>query len=391
MKYKLKNTYFCFFGPLRFFVGKSANVLLKSFEHVFEFKDGMCISAAEFNDIGRDIQWGIGCTLWKSRGDYIDDNNINFHKDILLDKKFVTPEGTIETEGKMLYEHATLNLEDWTIPSKESYSFYKQRPVMTSYHTFKGSDPLSNIYNYTDKVVDNYLGVLLTQSNLARGSRKCAILSEPCSLAYININEENFWRAVANFSFRRIASIEDWAITKKDISAPNTNIEGFDRWVKNSIVLFLFEYKAVQSAIRVVKSSIDGTITEVNNHFFYCTPDEVRQCCQDEKILKDIENHPSQSEFFMEQLNSAIPYFDKPAKDLFDWCKAYTLASYNFRGRVDYKCGLDAWDAGFQQIRCGVWDDSLTDEYQARVTALREYLAKDMFKFGFMTNLEDNE
>ena len=92
----------------------------------------------------------------------------------------------------------------------------------------------------------------------------------------------------------------------------------------------------------------------------------------------------------MEQLNSAIPYFDEPAKELFNWCKTYTLASYDFRAKANYACGLDAWDAGFQQIRCSVWDDSLSDEYQNRINALKDYLRKDIFKFGFMKNLEDD-
>ena len=65
--FELKNCYYGFFGPLTFFTGAGANVLLREYEHCFEFIDGMCISAQEFSDTSESILWGIGFTLWKSR------------------------------------------------------------------------------------------------------------------------------------------------------------------------------------------------------------------------------------------------------------------------------------------------------------------------------------
>ena len=121
---------------------------------------------------------------------------------------------------------------------------------------------------------------------------------------------------------------------------------------------------------------------------FYISAEEVKQYCHDEKILEDIEKNPT-NPFVVNKINEWYQDFDEPAKDLFDWCKSYTLATYDFRKDVNYRVGLDAWDAGFQQIRCAIWKEELTDEYQNRIAKLREYLEKDLFKFGFIKDVED--
>ena len=73
--FNLKNCYYAFFGPLTFFTGAGANILLTEFEHCFEFLDGMCISAQEFSDTSESILWGIGGTVWKARGGYQQDQD----------------------------------------------------------------------------------------------------------------------------------------------------------------------------------------------------------------------------------------------------------------------------------------------------------------------------
>ena len=391
VRYKLKNLYYCFFGPLRFFVGKSAGVLLDEFEHVFEFQDGMCLSAAEFNDIGKEVTWGIGCSLWKSFGEYRGEKSESYHKDILLDKKYVAPDGVIKSYGKVLYERARLNITDWAMPKPNYITYYKEAPMMTSYHTFKGGEPLDNKVFNMGKIPDHpeFMGTLMIQDNLARGSAKSAILSAPASIQCIPVMYENFERCVAHFSLRRVAANVDWSITKKDMSAPNPNIEGYDKWLHNAFVLFLFEYKAMQSSIRNAINEKTGELYNIKNNMFYCTEEEVKQYCHDEKILEDMKRSPSTSGFMLDIIDKWYQDFDEPAKDLFDWCKTYTLASYDFRKDVNYKCSLDAWDAGFQQIRCGLWKEELTDEYQGRIAKLREYLEKDLFKFGFIKDVED--
>lgn len=390
--HKLSNTYYCFFGPLTFFTGAGANILLKEFERCFEFVDGMCISAQEFSDTSDSILWGIGCSLWKARGDYMRDMpESESHKDILLSKKYLMPDGSVGTEGKVLYEPPRIKLSDWVEPSATDpdVGLKTDMPLMTSHLTFKGGDANEKIVHKVVKFPTDVLGTLMLQNTLTRSSDQRAILSMPATIQYSYITRENFWRCVASFAFRCCFEA-GWSIAKKEISAPSTKVEGYDIWLKNALVLFLFEYKAMQNSIRGARMNNSDQTWNFNNKLFYLSADEVRANCHDEVILKDLEAFPPQNQFMLEQIQACEQYWAPPIKQLFDWCKGYTLATYDYRKKVDYKGSLDCWDAGFQQIRSNLWDEEkLNPEMTKLLVNARDYLAKDLDKFGFVSEIED--
>lgn len=379
--YELKNCYFSCFGPLTFFTGASANILLREYEHCFEFIDGMCLSAQEFSDTSDSILWGIGCTLWKSRGGYMKDQ---LHKDILLDKKYRLPDGTIACGGKVLYAPPREKLSEWVLPKDVLY--YEQAPMMTSHLTFKGSDVEEKIAKQSGRIAKNALGTMMIGNTLTRSADQSAILSTPTTIQFTSITEENFWRCVASYTFRRIVDA-GWAIAKKEISAPNTQVDGYDLWLKNALVIFLFEWKSMMNSLRDVEWC-GGTCT-IRNKLFYLSADEVREHCHDEKILKDLDENPPENEFLLKAIKECEPYWAPEVKQLYDFCKNYTLFSYDQRASVDYKGSTECWDAGFQQIRAGLWNDELQAEAEKRLAICRDWLRKDLDKFGFIT--EDEE
>lgn len=379
--FRLKNVWFGCFGPLTFFTGSGANVLLKEFEKCFEFVDGMCLSAQEFSDTSDSIAWGIGCTLWKARGGYVADAP---HKDILLDKKYKLPDGSIECGGKVLYEPPREKLSKWVLP--KDVLFYEDAPCMTSHLTFRGGEALEKKAYSSGKIATNALGTLMIGNTLTRSADQSAILSMPTSIQFTSITEENFWRCVASYTFRRVIDA-DWVIAKKEISAPNEKAEGYQEWLRNALVMFLFEWKSMMSSIRDVEYG-GGTYT-IRNKLFYLTEEEVRENCSDERILKDLEDNPPCNEFMLRIIEECEPYWHDDVRQLYDWCKAYTLFSYDHRKDVGYKGSLDAWDAGFQQIRTGLWNDELQKEAERRMAIARDFLRKDIMKFGFVSEVED--
>lgn len=378
--FNLKNCYFCCFGPLTFFTGASANILLSEYEHCFEFIDGMCLSAQEFSDTSDSIKWGIGCTLWKSRGGYMPDQN---HKDILLDKKIKLSDGSIKCEGRVLYEPPRERLADWVLP--KDVMFYEQAPLMTSHLTFKGSDVEQKVATHGGKIASNALGTLMIGNTLTRSADQSAILSMPTTIQFTSITEENFWRCVASYTFRRIIDA-GWAIAKKEISAPNTSVEGYDIWLKNALVMFLFEWKSMMSSIRDVE--FEGTKYNIRNKLFYCSADEVREHCHDEVILNDLNNNPPENEFILRMIEESKPYWVDEVKQYFDFCKNYTLFSFDRRKDIGYKGSTDCWDAGFQQLRAGLWNDTLQNECSKSLAICRDWLRRDIHKFGFVTEEE---
>lgn len=380
--FQLKNCYYSFFGPLTFFTGSGANVLLTEFEKCFEFVDGMCISAQEFSDTSESILWGIGCSLWKSRGGYIADAP---RKDILLDKKYKLPEGGVGCHGKVLYEPPRQKLSEWVAPT--DIMFLESAPLMTSHLTFKGSDVEVRKAPNTGRIASNALGTLMVGNTLTRSADQSAVLSMPSTIQFVSITEENFWRCVSSYTFRRVVDA-GWAIAKKEISAPNTSVEGYDLWLKNALVMFLFEWKSMMSSIREVEWG--GGTYNVRNKLFYCSEEEVRNACQDERILKDLDENPPENQFLLEKIEECRPYWVEPVRELFDFCKQYTLFSYNKRAETGYKGCTDAWDAGFQQIRAGVWNETLQEKLSELVAGARDWLRKDIDKFGFVSEVEDD-
>lgn len=379
--FRLKNVWFSCFGPLTFFTGSGANVLLREYEKCFEFVDGMCLSAQEFSDTSDSIAWGIGCTLWKARGGY---DETAEHKDILLDKKYKLPDGTIECDGKVLYEPPRQKLSKWVLPT--DVLFYEDAPCMTSHLTFRGGEALDKKALSSGKIATNALGTLMVGNTLTRSADQSAILSMPTSIQFTSITEENFWRCVSSYTFRRIIDA-DWAIAKKEISAPNEKAEGYQEWLKNALVMFLFEWKSMMSSIRDVE--FGGGLYNVRNKLFFLTEDEVREHCHDERILKDLEENPPCNEFLLKVIKDCEPYWHEDVRQLYDWCKSYTLWSYDKRAEVDYKGSLEAWDAGFQQLRTGLWSDELQKEAERRMAIARDFLRRDIMRFGFVSEVEE--
>lgn len=382
-RFNLSNTYYCFFGPLTFFTGSGANILFKQFERCFEFVDGMCISAQEFSDTSDSILWGISGSIWKARGGYIDRDDL--HKDVLLDKKFITPEGEIGCEGKVLYEPPRQKLSDWVAP-KYSTVGRVDAPLMTSHLTFKGSQVFEKVAPKSGLISPGALGTLMVGNTLTRSADQSAILSMPTTIQYVDITEENFWRCVGSYAFRRTIDA-GWAIAKKEISAPNPDVEGYDLWLRNALVSFLFEYKSMMSSLRNVQW---GGYTDycIVNRLFYLTEDEIRQYCHDEVILKDLEEHPLENQFMLQMISESEPYWVPEIKQLFDWCKAYTLSTYDLRKTVNYKGSLECADAGFQQLRSGLWDANRLDNDMTKLLVqARSWLKRDIWKFGFVSEV----
>jgi len=380
--YHLKNCYYCFFGPLTYFTGASANVLLTEFEKYFEFVDGMCLSAQEFSDTSESILWGIGCSLWKSLGEYTPNA---VRKDVLLEKKYKVSETELGSLGKVLYAPPRQKLSDWVAPN--DVIFIENAPIMTSHLTFKGSDAGVKVAKKTGKIAQNALGTLMVGNTLTRSADQSAILCMPTTIQYVSITEENFWRCVASYAFRRVYDA-GWAVTKKEISAPDVNVEGYDLWLRNALVIFLFEYKSMMSSIRGVEW--EGTTVDIDNKLFFLSAEEVKAVCHDEVILADLEKFPPKNDFMFRMLRESEPYFVPEVKALYDWCRDYTLWSYDNRNKVNYAGSLDCWNAGFQQLRAGLWSDELQKQCAELLATARDYLNKDISKYGFVSEVEED-
>lgn len=380
--FNLKNTWVGVFGPLQWFSAYGGRTMLEEFEHCFKFVDGMCLAATEFSDTSTTISWGIGFSLWQSKGGYFKDSENN---DIILEKRIKLPDGTVGVEGKVLYDAPRDNLGDWTVP--KDVMFYEQAPVLTSHSTFKGSSAGEKVAHSSGKIAVNSFGIMMsTNDNLTRGNHHSAVLSAPTTMTYVSITEENFWRCVASFAFRNVYTAS-WSISKKYGSAPKETTEGYKEWLYNALVCFLFEYKSMPSSIRGV--SWEGTTVDVDNKLFYLSAEDVKANCTDPVVLADLEAHPPANQFILDRIEEAKPYWSEECRAVYDWVVNYTLFSYSRREAINHAGNMECWNAGLQQIRAAIWDDTMQETFTELLQKMRDYLVKDVERFGFIREFAD--
>ena len=135
-------------------------------------------------------------------------------------------------------------------------------------------------------------------------------------------------------------------------------------------------------------------VINIRNNFFFLTPEEVRANCTDPVILADLEaNPPTEGQLFMQEvIKECEPVWSPEVRQLYDWCKTYTLATYDARKTVNYKGSLDAWDAGFQQLRSGLWNaDKLDEDMSKLLVQARDFLRKDIMKYGFVSEVQSTD
>ena len=92
----------------------------------------------------------------------------------------------------------------------------------------------------------------------------------------------------------------------------------------------------------------------------------------------------SLNQFLLEKIEESKPYWVQETKDLYDFCKDYTLFSLDKRKEFNYNTETNCWDAGFHQIRACCWNEDLEETLRKKMSVARKYLLKDIRKFGFI-------
>ena len=94
------------------------------------------------------------------------------------------PDGSVGTEGKVLYEPPRIKLSDWVEPSATDpdVGLKTDMPLMTSHLTFKGGDANEKVVHKVVKFPTDVLGTLMLQNTLTRSSDQRAILSMPATI-----------------------------------------------------------------------------------------------------------------------------------------------------------------------------------------------------------------
>lgn len=374
--FNLSNVYLGVFGPITMFTGVGLKDFNTEFQKHFNFLDGMIISSKEFAGTSVDYDMGVGFTVWKSRGGYLPNAQ---PMQIWLDSKELI-EGTLTSGSKKLFDIPKVRLSEWVKDTEVNY--YVQAPALTSHATFKGQKPMVMKSNISYKMYEHALFTMMSEDRLDNASDRTCLLSSSTSMQNLSITKDNFWRAVASYTFRSFYKA-NFLTSKCNASAPDVEAEGYQEWLYNSIPLFLFHYRNRTSSLRGVE--YNDEVIDIRNHLFYLSANEVRLCCSDPVILDDLQSHPPVNDFILSVIDESKPYWSPLQTELFDYCVALTKASYAMRKTKEYRGCTQAWDAGFHQLRFALeYEEKVDKELYLLLTRCKQEVLEPALKFGFI-------
>ena len=368
--YNMSDVSMGIFGPVTMFHSEMLGPLFTDFKKDFIFHDGMMFDAGDFSNTSESVGWVIGYTAWRTKKEGEVD------RPIMLDAKAKDSNDNIILIGKRPIKSIDINLHDW-MKEDGVFRYDRQLPIVTNYNNFKDT---------TMKAPANYLGYIMSSNYVIRGTRRACVTTLP-NPDNIVVTEFNFWRAVASFSARRSYARNISSFNNSQYySKPDETIEGYEQWLNDALVLFLFDYSAHQSAYRDVE--VDGAVWNINNRLFPIDVEVIKTVVTDEVILNDIEKHGAENSFILSVLQERQAHFSPTAKELYEVGLSMILESLvgDKRKEIGYANWTKAWDAGLVQIReaGGLVSDEKQERYAYLLTKLKHELLDGVYKYGFM-------
>lgn len=370
--YNLTNVYLGIFGPVTMFHSTMIEPLYNEFKEEFKFVDGFCFDAGEFSGTSESVGWMVGYTTWRTRLAGEQDTSI------VLEAKSLDASGNSVSVGKRLVTSVDININTW-VQAEDIIRYDQYLPVISTFKTF------------TDqfiKVPENFLGYIMSSNYAIRATRRACVTSLPTP-ENIPITEENFWRCVASFTARRCyASKQNPYNNCQYYSMPDTTIEGYDQWLADALVVFLFDYSSHLSAYRDLV--IGDQTFNLSNKLFPIDHKLLEDLVTDPVLLKDMQNFPPQNQFLLsvtEYLFGTHAFSEEGAALYHQGIKiiAQSLVG-TLRSDYNYANWTQAWDAGLLQIRdvSGLVPKDDEELYSYLLSKLKHKLLEGVYKFGFL-------
>jgi hypothetical protein len=368
--YKLTNVYMGIFGPVTMFHSKMIEPMYNEFKEEFKFVDGMCFDAGDFSNTSESVGWIVGYTAWRSKLQGEED------KSIVLQAKTIDTEQNISIIGKRLITSIDENLHNW-VEATDIERYDLSLPMVTTF---------SNLVGVMHKAPHNAMGYMMSSNYVIRATRRACITTLP-NPDNIPITPENFWRCVASFVARRCYAAKTNPYNNcQYYSKPDETIEGYNQWLTDALIVFLFDFSSHQAAYREFEQ--EGQVWNVANRLFPIDKNIVAQVVTDPIILADLEAHPAENGFILDVLSKLQGRFSPEAQEFYEFALQVILESLagNKRSDLGYANWTKSWDAGLTQVKNtkGLLTPEQDERYSYLLSKLKHKLYDDVYKYGFM-------
>ena len=240
----------------------------------------------------------------------------------------------------------------------------------------KGKNYLNAIgcfYNHCNDVCHNAQTVILFSGGFTDGG---------C----LPIYHENFRRVVSLFAARRLIQ-NTWLNNSNEYLTPNTEHPDYEQWVNDSIIFSLFSSKSQQSSLRSVQSYSMNKPGNLFNQFFFMSNNEISKLANTSgysPLYQDAKKF--NTDRYVYNTLSGIK-LSNDAQSILNFARELTGCSIKFREHADEKFHLDAWDAGWYQIRKGLLEVHMKDEIKQFAEQFNKFskrMTEGVYKFKFL-------
>lgn len=331
----------------------------------YAFTSGMLFNASEFADCNN--SWGISFSIWANHASR---NKTDFAHNVYENNC---------GEAVMLGKHTMYNIDNKAVANawcKGVIVQKSQKCVNTTngINMRESTNKLSKGTMYNDA-----LGYFHSHSNVVnQNAQFVGLYSTAMALASgYSITEENFDRVCALFTARK--SVESTWINHVDMySAPNTDSELYQDFVKDSYVYTMFNPKSNQTS---VKGEINGESYDFKNQFYPFSKKETYEML----CLNIPMNFKDETRF----IKSKLTNLSTEAQNVLDCFKECIIATANVRkayGEAHPELQVARWDCGWRQLKdlfkehCNEQFTKLRKAYKVLETKLRP----QVYELGFL-------
>lgn len=204
------------------------------------------------------------------------------------------------------------------------------------------------------------------------------------------VTETNFSSCTMAFTARKLIA-GNWINNKDEYLAPNEDHPDYEQFYRDSIVYSLFNNSSQQSSLRQV--DYKGKKWDIKNEFFWMSKDTMLELAEEyhyDEIYQDAKF--ADERYVYTLLFGPERLYDKlspDAREVLDLATELTTSSITLRKIVSEEhpeYHLDAWDAGYSQLK-RVWRDYLADDFKAfrdKYNAFGERMRPLVYELGFL-------
>ena len=363
-EYELTNVKIGFFSPLNMFYEEDKYLKFYTyFRGIFNFDSGICFNPKSMGV--KDKAELIGYTIWSLKKDKSEKN-----KRIVLQEKIQQTDDLVIDGVERLIRGKKDSLYDWTVKNTLFYGKADDLPKFLNFHL--RSDEMV-------KRTENVLGYMLNSKNQLRSLKKLGVYSVPFG-EYSEVTFENWTKMVASFAVRSCL-LDKIDMSVIYLSNPDVEIEGYQTFIADAFVYFLFSPLSMQKSYRE-KDFV------LSNRMFPLSYTDVRKYVTDENIILDMNQASVENMTVVKILSEIQNELSDAGLNLLQFCQQKIVESLlgRVRENIGYHDSLVAWDAGFYQIRniTSIFGDKDEQTYQYLVSKLKDTLSQGIYKYGFI-------